>query len=151
VDECGEKIVKLMAGKGKVVFWQEVYAGTDEKKARKDLLDFMAAELGEDPHSPGSCLRFELLIRFVERHITDRRHPALRSIRGVFERLGLPWAERGVPFAMDAYAFRKASRTEVAVVGPAGQNLHGTDEYVEVESILSLVKVMVLTAIDCCA
>jgi hypothetical protein len=86
--------------------------------SRKDLLDFMAAELGEDPRSPGSCLRFEHLIRFVEGHTTDRRHPALASIRGAFERLGLPWEERGAPFAMDAGAFRKASRTEVA--GRAG-------------------------------
>jgi acetylornithine deacetylase/succinyl-diaminopimelate desuccinylase-like protein len=51
---------------------------------------------------------------------------------------------------MDAYAFRKASRTEVAVIGPVGQNLHGIDEYVEVESIVALVKVMVLTAIEFC-
>jgi len=41
-----------------------------------------------------------------------------------------------MPFAMDAGAFREASRTELAVVGPVGQNLHGIDEYVEVESIL---------------
>ena len=52
---------------------------------------------------------------------------------------------------MDAYAFRKASRTDVAVIGPVGQNLHGIDEYVEVESVLSLVEVMALTALDFCA
>ncbi len=136
---------------GHLIFWQEVYAGTSEAQARKQLLDFVTAELGEDPRTPESRIRFEPLIRFLEGHRTDRRHPAMACIRSAFQAIGLPWAERGVPFAMDAYAFRKASRTEVAVVGPVGQNPHGTDEYVEVESILSLVKVMALTAIEYCS
>jgi hypothetical protein len=38
----------------------------------------------------------------------------------------------------------------MAILGPSGANLHGTDEYVEVESVLSLVKIMVLTAVDFC-
>jgi acetylornithine deacetylase len=135
---------------GHIIFWQEVYAGTSETQGKKELLDFMASELGEDPRAPGSSLHFEPLIRYLEGHKTDRRHPALASLRKAFQRLGLPWAERGIPFAMDAFVFRKASRTEVAVVGPMGQNPHGTDEYVEVESILSLVKLMALTAIDYC-
>jgi acetylornithine deacetylase len=136
---------------GHLIFWQEAYAGTGEGQARKELLDFLTAELGEDPRAPGSSLKVEPLIRFLEGHRTDRGHPALGSIRDAFGRLGLPWAEKGVPFAMDAFAFRRASRTEVAVVGPTGQNPHGIDEYVEVESILALVKIMVFTAIDFCA
>ena len=111
----------------------------------------MEAEIGENPRAPGASVRFESLIRFLEGHRTDRQHPALASIRRAYEGIGLAYQEKGVPFAMDAYAFRKASRTDVAVIGPVGQNLHGMDEYVEVESILSLVEVMALTALDFCA
>ena len=136
---------------GHVVFWQEVYAGTTEEEARTTLLDFVAGELGEDPRAPDSPVRFEKLTRFLSGHRTDRGHPALRSIRSAYGSLGIPYEEKGVPFAMDAFAFREASRTEVAVVGPRGQNLHGTDEYVEVQSILSLVQILVLTALDWCA
>ena len=90
------------------------------------------------------------MIRFLEGHRTDRRHPALASIARVYARLGLPHAERGIPFATDAFAFRKASKTDVAVIGPVGKNPHGIDECVEVESVLSLIRIMVLTAIDFC-
>jgi acetylornithine deacetylase/succinyl-diaminopimelate desuccinylase-like protein len=38
----------------------------------------------------------------------------------------------------------------VAVIGPTGQNVHGVDEYVDVESVLSLIRIMVMTAIDFC-
>jgi acetylornithine deacetylase len=136
---------------GHVIFWQELFAGTTEEQARKELLDFMAGELGVDPRLPDSPVRFENLIRFLGGHRTDRGHPALQSVRRAYADIGIPYEEKGVPFAMDAFAFRGASRTEVAVIGPRGQNLHGTDEYVEVESIMSLVEIMALTALDWCA
>ena len=136
---------------GHLIFWQEAYAGTTEEEASTAFLDFVAAELGEDPRAPGSPIRFERLIRFLNGHRTDRSHPGLRSIQSAYATLDIPYEEKGVPFAMDAFAFRGASKTEVAVVGPRGQNLHGTDECVEVQSILSLVQIMVLTALDWCA
>ena len=36
-------------------------------------------------------------------------------------------------------------------MGPKGKNPHGIDEYVEVDSVLQLIKIMVLTAIDYCS
>ena len=67
-----------------------------------------------------------------------------------YERLGLPCERRGIPFATDAFAFRRASGTDVAIIGPRGDNPHGIDESVEVQSVFSLVKIMVLSAIEYC-
>lgn len=59
--------------------------------------------------------------------------------------------EKGMPYATDAFAFKKVSNTEVVVLGPSGANLHGIDEYLEIESIFNLIRIMLLTAIDYCS
>ena len=135
---------------GHIFFWQEMYSYWDEAQARRDLEDFLKQELGGLPEFREGLPRLETVIRFLEGHRTDRSHPALSSIRRAYGQLGLEYEEKGLPFATDAFAFRKCSPTEVAILGPSGANLHGTDEYVEVESVLSLVKIMVLTAVDFC-
>jgi acetylornithine deacetylase len=136
---------------GHLFFWQETYAYWSEREARADLEDFVRRELAAYPPLPGGEVRLETVIRFLEGHRTDRRHPALTSIRKAYGELGLEHREQGIPFATDAFAFRKCSRTEVAIIGPRGSNPHGLDEYVEVESVLQLIRVMVLTALDFCA
>jgi len=136
---------------GHLFFWQEIYAYWSEKEAREDLERFVRAELAAGPPLPGGEVRLETVIRFLEGHRTDRRHPALASIRKAYGELGLEYCEQGIPFATDAFAFRKCSNTEVAIIGPRGSNPHGVDEYVEVDSVLDLVRVMALTALDFCA
>jgi acetylornithine deacetylase/succinyl-diaminopimelate desuccinylase-like protein len=42
------------------------------------------------------------------------------------------------------------NKTEVVVLGPAGGNPHGMDEYVDLDTFFDLIKIMVLTAIDYC-
>jgi len=135
---------------GHIIFWQEVFSYMSEAEARKDLLDFMHEKLGADPDFHDNFPRFETVIRFLEGHLTDRKHPALGSIRKAYEQLGLDYKEGGIPFATDVYCFRKVSKTDVAIIGPKGGNVHGVDEYVEIESVLNLIKMMALTAIDFC-
>jgi acetylornithine deacetylase len=135
---------------GQLIFWQEIFSYTSEKEARRDLLEFMQAELGADPLFRDGLPAFETVIRFLEGHRTDRGHPALGSIRKAYEQLGLDYVEKGIPFATDAFSFRKVSKTEVAVIGPTGKNPHGIDEYVEIASVLSLIRIMVLTALHYC-
>jgi acetylornithine deacetylase len=136
---------------GHLFFWQEIYAYWSEQEARADLEDFMRRELAAYPELSGGQVKLETVIRFLEGHRTDRGHPALASIRSAYGQLGLEYREQGIPFATDAYAFRKCSETEVAIIGPRGSNPHGVDEYVEVDSVLDLVRVMALTALDFCA
>ncbi len=135
---------------GHLFFWQETFADKGEAEARRELLGFVEKELTAMGGPAGAAPRIETVIRFLEGHRTDRAHPALASIARAYAALGLPHAEKGIPFATDAFVFRKASRTDVAVVGPVGANPHGIDEYVEVESVFSLIRIMVLTAADFC-
>jgi acetylornithine deacetylase len=135
---------------GHLYFWQETYADKGEEEARRELLRFIEGELAAAGGPSGAAPKIETVVRFLEGHRTERSHPGLASIAKAYSRLGLPHAERGIPFATDAFAFRKASRTDVAIVGPVGENPHGIDECVEIESVLSLIKIMVLTAVDFC-
>jgi acetylornithine deacetylase len=110
---------------GHLIFWQEVFADTTEEAGRKELLDFIERQLNVDGGIAGARPRIETTIRFLEGHRTAPRHPALASIARAYGRLGLPCERRGIPFATDAYAFRKASKTDVAVI-PRGTTRTGS-------------------------
>jgi len=136
---------------GHIFFWQETYSYWSEQEARADLQQFVARKLEAWPEFAGNPPKLETVIRFLEGHRTDLAHPALACIRKAYGELGLEHRQRGIPFATDAFAFRKCSRTDVAIIGPSGANPHGVDEYVEVDSVLDLIRVMALTALDFCA
>ena len=135
---------------GHLYFWQETFADKGEAEARAELLDFVQREIEAGGPLAGEAPVIEPVIRFLEGHRTDRGHPGLQSVARAYKAAGVPHVERGIPFATDAFIFRKVSKTDVAVVGPVGGNPHGIDEYVEVESLFALVKILVLTAIDFC-
>ncbi len=135
---------------GHIFFWLETFARKSAEEATREFVQFMERELSAYPEFQGGLPRIETVIRLLDGHRTDRRHPALGAIRRAYEALGVEHAERGIPFATDAFVFRRASQTDVAIVGPVGKNLHGIDECVEIESILKLLKIMVLTAVDFC-
>lgn len=135
---------------GHLFFWLETFARQSVEQARDEFLAFMERELAAGPPLAGEPPRIETVIRLLDGHRTDRTHPALASLRRAYGAVGLEYAERGIPFGTDAFAFRRASKTDVAIVGPVGRNLHGLDECVEVESVLKLLRVMVLTAADYC-
>lgn len=132
---------------GHIYFWLETFAYMKEGKARDKFLEFMHKELKD---IKGKVPRIETVIRFLHGHRTDTSHPAMASVRNAYKDLGLPYKEKGLGLAMDAYAFKEASDTEVVVIGPKGANPHGMDEYVEMDSVFDLIRVMVLTAIDYC-
>lgn len=136
--------------KGHIYFWLETFTYMKEKDVRKNFLDYMKKELGKYDEFKDDFPKFETVIRFMSGHKTDINHPAMSSIKKSYKSLGLKYNEKGLPLAMDAYAFRRISGTDVAVIGPRGENLHGVDENVDIESFFNLIKILVLTAVDFC-
>lgn len=136
--------------KGHIYFWLETFVYMKEKDVRKNFIDYMKKELGKYNDFKYDFPGFETVIRFMSGHKTDARHPAMSSIKKSFKSLGLKYVEKGLPFAMDAYVFKRISGTDVVVIGPKGENLHGIDENVDIESFYNLIKIMVLTAADFC-
>lgn len=56
----------------------------------------------------------------------------------------------GILFWTDA-ALLGAAGVETAIIGPIGAGLHTTEEWVELDSILDLTRILTHTAIDFCS
>ncbi len=136
---------------GHIYFWLEAYSYMKEKDYKKDILDFMKKELERYDDFKDNFPKIENVIRFLYGHKTDTSHPAMTSIKKAYDILDLDYIEEGIPYATDAFAFRKVSKTDVVILGPVGANPHGIDEYVDLKSVFKLIKIMVLTAIDYCS
>jgi acetylornithine deacetylase/succinyl-diaminopimelate desuccinylase-like protein len=71
-------------------------------------------------------------------------------VKKAYRDLGLRYEEKALSLPCDAFSFKEVSGTEVVIIGPVGSNYHGIDEYVEVDSVLNLIKLMVWTAVNYC-
>jgi len=135
---------------GHIYFWLESFEYMSERDVKKKFLNFMRKELGRYDDFKDEFPKFETVIRFIGGHRTNLKHPAMLSIKRAYQLLNIKYKEEGLPLAMDAYAFKRVSNTDVVVIGPVGGNPHGIDEYVEIDSVFNLMKIMVITAIDYC-
>jgi hypothetical protein len=135
---------------GHIYFWLESFAGMEQAEYKNAFLDFMEEELSLYPDFSNSWPEMEMVIRYLYGHITDPNNPALPVIRKAYHECGIKCEEKGIPYANDAFAFKRTSGTDVVVMGPKGKNPHGTDEYVEIESVLQILKIMVITAMEYC-
>ncbi len=136
--------------KGHIYFWLETFEYMSERDVKKKFVDFMRKELGEYDDFKEEFPKFEAVIRFMGGHRTNLKHPAMVSIKKAYQLLNIKYEEKGLGFACDAYTYKGVTNTDVAIIGPAGANPHGIDEYVEINSVFELIKIMVLTAIDYC-
>lgn len=135
---------------GHMFFWLESFAYQKEEAYKEKFLNFMHDELSKYDDFKNNFPEFKPVIRYLGGHMTERNHPAISKIREAYKLSGIKCEEGGVPFAMDAFAFKETSKTEVVVIGPRGGNLHGIDEYVEIDSFFKLIKLMVLSAANYC-
>ena len=135
---------------GHMFFWLESFAYQKEEAYKEKFLNFMHEELSKYDDFKNNFPEFKPVIRYLGGHMTERNHPAISKIREAYKLSGIKCEEGGVPFAMDAFAFREVCKTEVVVIGPKGSNLHGIDEYVEIDSFFKLIKLMVLSAANYC-
>jgi hypothetical protein len=106
---------------GHIYCWTEAYSFSDEATHKEHFLRFMRNELSRFPEFKQDLPKIENVIRFIYGHKTDIKHPAMNSIRKSYRKLGIDYAEQGVPYATDAFAFKKVSKTDVVVLGPTGE------------------------------
>jgi acetylornithine deacetylase len=121
-----------------------------EQKVREDFINFMTARFRANDVFKSGLPTFETATRWLGAVKTDTSHQAFRIIQDVYSRLNMPFKEAALSLPCDAFAFPGVSNTEVIVLGPKGSNYHGIDEYVEIDSLFELIKIMVLTAIEYC-
>jgi acetylornithine deacetylase len=136
--------------KAHMYLWLETLAGMDAKKETDDFLNFLKDELKQYDDFSTGFPKLEQKIRFLQGHKTDLGHAGLGSIKKAHQILSLDYRPEPLNFACDAFAFAEVSGTQVVVLGPRGGNLHGKDEWVDINDFFDLIKIMSLTAIDYC-
>ncbi len=136
---------------GCLYFYLPVLVGMDEAEVRRNFIEFMKERLGKLEDFKDNLPRFETILRWLEPHKTDVRHPGMQAVREAYRRAGVHYEEKALSVPCDAFAFRRTSKTEVVVIGPKGGNYHGMDEYVEIESVFTVIRLMVNTALLYCS
>ena len=122
-----------------------------ENDVTKKLSMHIKEAINSDNDIKYTDIDLQKIIRWMKGHKTDLNHNGINSIRKSYKKINLPYIQKGLDFCCDAFAFKEISNTNVVVVGPVGENYHGVDEYVEIDSIFDLIKIMVLTAVDYCS
>ena len=71
---------------------------------------------------------------------TPPDHPLIDAVRGAQRALGMETVLTGKRAVTDAAFYAGAGMTPI-ILGPAGQGLHGDNEYVEIDSLIEIAKV----------
>ncbi|MFC5701608.1 M20 family metallopeptidase [Cohnella faecalis] len=134
-----------------VDIWVECYPGIDEDGLREELLT------GYERFCGGSCEQglarpaFARMIRFLPGSSVDPDFPLLPILaREIEASTGRPAEVTGSPFACDAFVFNEYSPSKALILGPSGGNAHAPGEFVDLDSLDTLVEIYARAIINWC-
>ena len=125
-------------------FWVE--GGMDENP---NILEQMVAHL--DARFEASSYELRPAIPPLWGSAIAEDHPLVDCLQSSMRQRGNDATLVTAPFACDGAMFNRHSRTPVILLGPEGGNAHGADEFVRVDSLITLCKVLASTAVACCS
>ncbi|MGO4496308.1 M20 family metallopeptidase [Paenibacillus sp. 2RAB27] len=136
--------VTEMSDTGEVRFWIEGYPGMTGDGIIGELWSFYESRLDAFPILRSCRPVITPMIRYLEASALpddERSRTFLEVAASAGERsLGKPCGEpMGAPFTCDAFMFNLYSSTPALVLGPTGGNAHAPDEYLDIDSYLSLI------------
>ena len=112
------------------------YPGESAEKLEKELRDYMNARF-RDP----KALKIEPQYHYCRPAATDPEHPGVKALVSAL----MPYASPsvcGAMFSCDMFVLAELGGIPSVIFGPVGGRLHGPDEWVDVESLLTCAKVM---------
>lgn len=136
---------------GHLYFYIPTRPYTKEGELWGEFLRFMNRKSRTSKYLKDGLPEFKRILRYFNGNTTDVNHPIFNYLKKAYKLNNLKYEEKACSFFCDAEAFKLVSGTEVVLIGPKGDRLHGMDEYVEVESIFNLIKILAHTAIDFCS
>ena len=114
--------------------WIEVsvqtYPGETPEELIKELNDYIRPRF-----DPSAVLRILPLYHYVEPADTPADHPGVLNMAECARNHITNIQVSGAPFPCDLFAFQKYGNTPGVIFGPVGGNLHGPDEWVEIDSL----------------
>lgn len=130
--------------------WFQCYPETTEEELRNDLIDFYEERAKEDSILQQMPAQFEKLVRFLPGSSIPDNHPIIDVAQIVSETFGKKLPVEGAPFACDSFMFNLHSNTPALIWGPKGENAHASDEHIDIDDFMNLVKMYALTIIEWC-
>lgn len=128
--------------------WVECYPGQS-----LDELDMTFAkrirELCQQPSMLQYRVEWEQITRYIPGTVADTELASL--LTGFLSEEGKPPEQAEMsPFACDAFVFNAYSPTPAVIFGPAGENAHASDEFVDLDSLIKLSKTYIQTLLKWC-
>jgi len=129
--------------------WVEVsvqtYPGETMESALSELEAFITGKLG-----PEARIKVEPLYHYVAPASTDPGHPGVSALLNCAGKYTDGARVTCAPFPCDLFAFQEYGNTPGAIFGPAGGNLHGPDEWVDIESLVKTTRTLCDFIIEWC-
>ena len=129
------------------LFWETMPGETQvqvERQFESWLAEFAAAS--------GSRVSHRYWLRWMEGYQLAAAHPLSRCVQTQAAAVTGVWREAiGAPFPCDLFLFAKLGVPAGIILGPAGNNAHTADEWVDVESLLQTVRIYARSACAWCS
>ena len=127
------------------------YPGMEEKDFFDSFRSFWTKVFSEDPELKPFSFQLEKEYHYVKPWETDTEDPGVRTICESFERVtGKKPVIQGAPFSCDIALYGETGNMPVIILGPNGDNLHGSDEWVSMEDVYSLTEIIARTVLSHC-
>jgi len=118
------------------------------KEWQNELKTFLAKAAEEDVRMKSARFQVESIGRWHLGYAGDRNHPIVKIMKRNLKALGKPAKVLGFPAPGDLWAVALYGKMPALYVGPAGEGVHGSDEYVTIESLMATAKAYALTILD---
>lgn len=129
--------------------WAEIiiqtYPGEEADDVQRDFEAYLRAPKHSDLVLPEWDFSLERIYHYVLPGEVVYDSEGLQTLLGCVNRVcGAPANVAGGPFACDLRLFSKYGNTPAVLFGPTGGALHGPDEWVDLESLIRVTKVLAL-------
>ena len=129
--------------------WVECLPGEELKDVEKEFKERIEWFCSTHPSVQKFQVEWEQIIRFLPGSVAESELiPILSQL--VHQESGVDEAQYVAPFACDAFMFNLHSPSPAIVLGPKGENAHSYDEFVDIDSVLSLTKIYIKAMLEWC-
>lgn len=119
------------------------HPGTDEARFYSEFRKFWEKQFAHDPILQPFAYEITPTYHFVEPWESDSSDPMIQALADTFAvHTGSPTKFSGGPFSSDMAIYGRYGNMPTVILGPRGDNLHGPDEWVNIDDLIVLTSVL---------
>jgi acetylornithine deacetylase len=132
------------------LYWQ-LMPGEEKEQVRGELFEVLDEMVADKPNDFQERPKVEFPIRFMPGSEIPADSPLIQSLNRCASRaLGHPLEVRPLMAPSDMYVIHLDFNTPAAHLGPRGGGAHAADEFVVLEDLVTVTKILSLLALDWC-